>query len=122
MASVNFFDRVPKAALLSLLHDVGGPAVSGRYAASKKPDISSTCEKLFAGEAMVEAEVKEAALKWVPDAMRFLDTASAQDDPQDDQNAESEAESEEAHAALEAGEEAACDELLDAPDEMIAAV
>ena len=120
--SVNFFDRVPKAALLSLLHDVGGPAVSGRYAASKKPDISSTCEKLFAGEAMVEAEVKEAALKWVPDAMRFLDTASAQDDPQDDQNAESEAESEEAHAALEAGEEAACDELLDAPYEMIAAV
>ena len=71
--SENFFDRVPKGALLSLLHEVGGPALSGRYAASKKTEISASCHKLFAGEAIVEAEVKEAALAWVPDAMRFLD-------------------------------------------------
>jgi ParB family chromosome partitioning protein len=34
---------VPKGSLLTLLHDVGGPALSGRYAASKKPDISASC-------------------------------------------------------------------------------
>jgi ParB family chromosome partitioning protein len=74
--SQNFFDRVPKGSLLTLLHDVGGPALSGRYAASKKPDISASCHKLFAGEALVEADVKEAALAWVPATMRFLDDAT----------------------------------------------
>lgn len=74
--SQNFFDRVPKGSLLTLLHDVGGPTLSGRYAASKKPDISASCHKLFAGEALVEADVKEAALAWVPATMRFLDNAS----------------------------------------------
>jgi len=84
--SENFFDRVPKATLLSLLHEVGGPALSARYATSKKPDISSSCEKLFAGGAIIEAEIKEAALKWVPDAMRFLDkpvAATVPDEPGD---------------------------------------
>lgn len=69
--SENFFDRVPKGALLSLLDDVGGPALSGRHASQKKGEISASCEKLFAGEAVIEAEVKEAALAWVPAAMRF---------------------------------------------------
>ncbi len=73
--SENFFDRVNKGALLSLLDEVGGPALSGRHAAQKKSEISASCEKLFAGEAIVEAEVKEKALAWVPNAMRFLDSA-----------------------------------------------
>lgn len=71
----NFFDRVPKGALLSLLDEVGGPALSGRHASQKKGEIAASCEKLFAGEAIVEAEVKAAALAWVPGAMRFLDQA-----------------------------------------------
>lgn len=71
--SENFFDRVSKGALLSLLDDVGGPALSGRHASQKKTEISTSCQKLFAGEALVEAEVKEAALAWVPSAMRFND-------------------------------------------------
>ncbi|MFS6807266.1 hypothetical protein WHL19_14490, partial [Staphylococcus aureus] len=41
------------------------------YLGSKKGEISTSCEKLFAGEAITEAETKEAALAWVPDAMRF---------------------------------------------------
>ncbi len=78
--SENFFDRVSKGTLLSLLDDVGGPALSGRHASSKKPEISASCQKLFAGDAIVETEVKEAALAWVPAAMRFNDTASTDED------------------------------------------
>lgn len=60
--SENFFDRVSKGSLISLLHEVGGPALSNRHASEKKTDISASCQKLFAGDAIVEAEVKEAAL------------------------------------------------------------
>lgn len=45
--------------------------LAARYVGSKKGEISTSCEKLFAGEAITEAETKEAALAWVPDAMRF---------------------------------------------------
>jgi ParB family chromosome partitioning protein len=94
--SENFFDRVPKGALLSLLDDVGGPALSGRHASQKKGEISASCEKLFAGEAVIEAEVKEAALAWVPVAMRFPVTEpKAEADPEaagtnDDDDADTE--------------------------------
>ena len=71
--SENFFDRVSKGTMLSLLDEVGGPALSGRHASQKKTEISASCQKLFAGDAIVEAEVKEAALAWVPAAMRFND-------------------------------------------------
>ncbi|MBA3897131.1 MAG: ParB/RepB/Spo0J family partition protein [Sphingomonadaceae bacterium] len=74
--AANFFDRVSKGSLLALLDDVGGPALSGRYASSKKGEISTSCEKLFAGEAIVEDGVKDKALAWVPNAMLFLDGAS----------------------------------------------
>lgn len=77
--SENFFDRVSKGALLSLLDEVGGPALSGRHASQKKTEISGSCQKLFAGEAIVEREVKEAALAWIPSAMRFNDVAVAAD-------------------------------------------
>ncbi len=69
--SENFFDRVPKGALLSLLDEVGGPALSLRHASQKKSDISTSCEKLFAGEVVIEENVKAKALAWVPNAMRF---------------------------------------------------
>ena len=71
--SENFFDRVNKGSILSLLDEVGGPALSGRHASLKKTEISASCQKLFAGDTIVETEVKEAALAWVPNAMRFLD-------------------------------------------------
>jgi ParB family chromosome partitioning protein len=80
--SENFFDRVNKASILSLLTDIGGPALTVRHTSLKKTEISESCQKLFAGEAIVEPEVKEAALAWVPNAMRFLDqTADVPTDP-----------------------------------------
>lgn len=74
--SENFFDRINKGSILSLLHDVGGGALTARHASLKKTEISESCQKLFAGDAIVEPEVKAAALAWVPNAMRFLDTAA----------------------------------------------
>lgn len=82
--SENFFDRVPKGSLLSLLDEVGGPALSGRHASQKKSDISASCEKLFAGEVVVEEEVKTKALAWVPNAMRFADIGSGRSEDEDD--------------------------------------
>lgn len=78
--SENFFDRVSKGTLLTLLDEVGGPALSARHASQKKTEISASSQKLFAGEALVETEVKEAALAWVPSAMRFNDTTTAPED------------------------------------------
>ena len=75
--SENFFDRISKGSILTLLADVGGAALTARHATMKKSEISGSCAKLFAGEAIVEPEVRDAALAWVPDAMRFLDKAEA---------------------------------------------
>ena len=74
--SENFFDRVNKGSILSLLTEIGGPALTVRHTSLKKTEISESCQKLFAGEVIVEPEVKEAALAWVPNAMRFLDRTS----------------------------------------------
>ncbi|WP_404479070.1 ParB/RepB/Spo0J family partition protein [Novosphingobium sp. BL-52-GroH] len=82
--SENFFDRVPKGALLTLLDEVGGPALSGRHASQKKGEISTSCEKLFAGDAVIEADVKEKALAWVPAAMRFTPAETTDQDEGDE--------------------------------------
>ncbi len=75
--SLNYFDRISKGAILSLLDEVGGPALSGRHATQKKSEISESCQKLFAGEAIIEAEVREVVTRWVPEAMRFTEAAPA---------------------------------------------
>ena len=69
---------MPKGSLLALLDEVGGPALSGRHASQKKSDISASCEKLFAGEVVIEEDVKAKALAWVPNAMRFAGTGSGE--------------------------------------------
>ncbi|WP_336975281.1 ParB/RepB/Spo0J family partition protein [Sphingobium aromaticiconvertens] len=76
--SENFFDRISKGSILTLLADVGGAAQTARHATMKKSEISESCAKLFAGEAIVEPEVRDAALAWVPNAMQFLDKADAE--------------------------------------------
>ncbi|AOW24638.1 chromosome partitioning protein ParB [Sphingomonas melonis TY] len=83
--SENFFDRVSKGSLISLLHEVGGPALSSRHATEKKPEVSASCQKLFAGEAIVEPAIKEAALQWLPSAMRFNDVATTAETIDDEQ-------------------------------------
>jgi len=67
----NYFDRLRKDIILDLFDEIGGAELRSRYAGSKKHDLAASAEKLFAGDTIVEAEVKERALAWLPDAMRF---------------------------------------------------
>lgn len=67
----NFFDRVPKSVTLAALSEVGGPDFASRYANAKKAELAQSCERIFSGDFIAEVEVKEAALAWVPEAMRF---------------------------------------------------
>lgn len=66
-----FFDRITKPAILKLFEAIGGADLRSRYAASRKFDLAASAEKLFAGQVIAEAEVKERALVWLPAAMRF---------------------------------------------------
>jgi len=75
--AANYFDRVPKAKTLDGMHEVGGLELSNRYGASKKADLAATAERIFSGNFIAEAEVKQAAARWVPDAMRFADPLAA---------------------------------------------
>ncbi len=67
----NYFDRITKPAILTLFETVGSAELRHRYGASKKHDLAASAEKLFAGDILVEAEIKERAISWLPDAMRF---------------------------------------------------
>ncbi|MGQ0588668.1 MAG: chromosome partitioning protein ParB [Sphingosinicella sp.] len=67
----NFFDRVPKSVTLAALADIGGPTFAARYASAKKAELAQSSERIFSGDFIGEVEVKEAALAWVPGAMRF---------------------------------------------------
>ena len=71
----NYFDRVPKSVTLTALADIGGPALAGRYASAKKAELAQSCERIFSGDFIAEVEVKEAALAWVPEVMRFASPA-----------------------------------------------
>ena len=90
--SENFFDRVNKTACLAALTEVGGSELAARYSASKKSDLSASCHRLFAGDAIVEPEIKERALAWIPQAMRFdMETPAAPDiEPMADSDQDSE--------------------------------
>ncbi|WP_150295084.1 ParB/RepB/Spo0J family partition protein [Sphingobium estronivorans] len=69
--ATNYFDRISKASILSEFEGIGGIELSSRYSASKKHDLALSAEKLFSGALIIEAELKEKALAWLPDAMRF---------------------------------------------------
>ena len=67
----NYFDRVPKSLSLAALTEIGGPTLAGPYAKAKKAELAQACERIFSGDFIAEVAVKQAALAWVPDAMRF---------------------------------------------------
>jgi ParB family transcriptional regulator, chromosome partitioning protein len=67
----NYFDRVAKPMTLDALAEVGGTDLRAHYANAKKGDLAAAAEKLFRGDTIVEAETKEAALRWVPPSMTF---------------------------------------------------
>lgn len=69
--AANYFDRVPKAVILDALSDVGGPELASRFASVKKGDLAMSAERVFGGTYITEVEVRERALAWVPEAMRF---------------------------------------------------
>jgi ParB family chromosome partitioning protein len=66
----NFFDRIKKAQILSIL---GGfdPEIALRYAAAKKTELATAAARLCSGDTIIEPEIKAKALAWVPDVMRF---------------------------------------------------
>lgn len=69
--AANYFDRVSKQVILDALADVGGTELSERFASVKKADLAASAERVFAGTYITEAEVRERALAWVPEVMRF---------------------------------------------------
>ena len=82
--AANFFDRVPKAMALEALASVGGPELTVTHAKSKKAELAEACERIFAGIFIGDAEVKAAALAWVPEAMRFALSEVPSDEADDD--------------------------------------
>ena len=67
----NFFGRVKKTVMLDALEEIGGPVLRGRYKDAKKGDLAGTCASLCNGQGIVEAEIREKATAWLPEAMRF---------------------------------------------------
>ncbi len=72
--AANYFDRVAKARTLEALDAAGGPELVSRYAGSKKAELASAAERIFSGNFIGEADIKERAQAWVPSIMRFADT------------------------------------------------
>ena len=89
--AANYFDRVAKARTLEALDAAGGPELVSRYAASKKAELASAAERIFSGNFIGEAEVKERAQAWVPSIMLFTD-ADVPADLEEDASVDDEAE------------------------------
>lgn len=89
-SAANYFDRVPKQMILEALAAVGGTELSSRFASVKKVDLAASAERVFAGTYITEAEVRERALAWVPDVMRFAaaPAVEADEDTSSDDDAE----------------------------------
>ncbi|MGD9471112.1 MAG: ParB/RepB/Spo0J family partition protein [Novosphingobium sp.] len=79
--AANYFDRVSKQLILDALTDVGGLELSSRFASVKKGDLAMSAERVFAGTYITEVEVREKALAWVPEVMRFAVAAPDAGEP-----------------------------------------
>ena len=82
--AANYFDRVAKARTLEALDAAGGPELVSRYAGSKKAELASAAERIFSGNFIGEADVKERALAWVPEIMRFQKVVAPLDNEEGD--------------------------------------
>lgn len=78
--AANYFDRVSKQVILDALTDIGGLELSSRFASVKKRDLAMSAERVFAGSAITEVDVRERALAWVRGVMRFAPMSFADDD------------------------------------------
>lgn len=66
-----YFARVRKAGMQQTLTDVGGPTMASRYASAKTAEMAEACEKVCSGNIIEDEDVRQAALSWLPTAMRF---------------------------------------------------
>lgn len=73
-----FFDRLKKSQILSILGEID-PAMPARYLTARKGELASAATRLCAGEAIVEPEVKDRALDWVPEQLLFTSNAVAEE-------------------------------------------
>lgn len=78
-SAVNYFDRVPKRIILDALGEVGGTELSSRFASVKKGDLAASAERVFAGTYITDADVRDRALAWVPEVLRFATPADPDD-------------------------------------------
>ena len=78
-SAVNYFDRVPKRVILDALGEVGGTELSSRFASVKKGDLAASAERVFAGTYITDADVRDRAVAWVPEVMRFGSQAEAEE-------------------------------------------
>ncbi len=69
--ALTFFDKLTKPGILALFEEIGGEELRLRYSGSKKHDLAASVERLFGGHVIMEPEVQQRALAWLPDAMRF---------------------------------------------------
>ena len=86
----NFFDRIKKAQILSILGEFD-PELALRYATAKKGELASAAARLCSGDTIVEPMVKARALAWVPSVMGFAETGPDHSDRIEDSGDSSEA-------------------------------
>lgn len=111
-----YFDRKKKGQILTILGGID-PDAAGRYATAKKSELASAAARLCAGETIVQPGVKERALAWVPDEMRFdAQGLPAMEDPILSEEAETDT-AEGSEAEFEPGEPAAGDDTSGTIDE-----
>ncbi|RYM09268.1 ParB/RepB/Spo0J family partition protein [Sphingobium cupriresistens] len=82
--ALTFFDKLTKPAILSLFEEIGGQDLRLRYSGSKKHDLAASAERLFGGDVIVEPEIQERAMAWLPDPMRFAPQLRSNPAPSDD--------------------------------------
>lgn len=81
----NFFDRLTRSKILDLFQGIGGLELRSRYTSARKIDLGTSAERLFSGEAIVEPEMKERAINWLPEPMQFPSLLAATDEDAPDE-------------------------------------
>ncbi len=69
--ALTYFDKLTKPGILALFEEIGGLELRVRYSGSKKHDLAASAERLFGGDVIIESEIQERAIAWLPDQMRF---------------------------------------------------
>ena len=77
--ALTYFDKLTKPGILALFEEIGGLELRMRYSGSKKHDLAASAERLFGGDVIIEPEIQERALLWLPDEMRFAAPESGEE-------------------------------------------